>query len=105
MQLTIVNYSDMVKPYMTSEERSDVFRGLANKWRRRVIDHLRDGTKTFEDLQHIVPVSQGTLSSHLGILRDCGLIETKLAGGQMSYRVRPAALKAVTKWSGQSVKG
>ena len=83
---------------MKPEERSDVFRGLANRWRRRIVDHLRPGPQSYDALQKVVPVSQGTLSTHLGILRDCGLIDSRYAGGQVSYHLNRRTLKRVGQW-------
>ena len=90
----------MSRPHLTAEDRADVFRGLANRLRRRLVDHLRRGPATFDDLQRLAPVAQGTLSSHLTILRDSGLIETRLVDGQMTYRLIPKSLGRVARWAG-----
>jgi len=88
----------MPRPPLKPEERSDVFRGLANGLRRRLVDHLRSGPASFDDLQRLAPVAQGTLSNHLTVLRECGLIESRVGDGQMVYRLRPQVLKRATKW-------
>jgi len=89
----------MPRPHLKPEDRADVFRGLANRLRRRLVDHLRRGPASFDDLHRLAPVAQGTLSSHLTILRDSGLIEARLVAGQSIYRLRPKALARVAKWA------
>jgi len=89
----------MVRPYHKPEDRYDAFRGLANAMRRRLVDHLRTGPKSFDELQAIVPVRQPTLSSHLSILRECGLIESHVRAGQSTYRLRPQAMNRVARWA------
>ena len=89
----------MVRPYHKPEDRADVFRGLANAMRRRLIDHLRAGPMGFDELQTVVPVRQPTLSSHLSILRECGLIDSRTTGGRSVYRLRPQAMSRVARWA------
>ena len=88
----------MARLHMKADERADVFCGLANQWRRRVIDHLRDGPLPFDAIQRVVPVKQATLSEHLATLRDCGLVDVSLAGNRTVYRLRPRAMKAAERW-------
>jgi len=89
----------MVRPYHKPRDRADVFRGLANAMRRRLVDHLRDGPKSFEQLHRIVPIRQPTLSAHLSILRECGLIESRAAAGRTEFRLRSQAMRRIADWA------
>jgi ArsR family transcriptional regulator len=47
------------------------------------------------DLTAPFPVSQPTISHHLRVLREAGLVEAERRGTWVYYRVRPAALGAI----------
>jgi len=89
----------MVRPYLKPEDRFDPFRGLANAMRRRLLDHLREGSKSFDDLQKIVSVRPATLAEHLTILRECGLIESRVKGGRSIYRLCRRSMNRVAEWA------
>jgi len=88
----------MARSPMKIDERADVFRALANPWRRAILDQLRAGPQSVAQLHAVVDVAQPTLSSHLGILRECGLVEATTTGTRVSYQLKPAELKSAAKW-------
>jgi len=64
-----------------------------------MIDHLRSGPKSFDQLHQLVPVTQAGLSNHLSILHECGLVERRLNAGKPVYHLRASALNRVARWA------
>jgi len=88
----------MARPYLKSEDHADVFRAVAHKWRRAIVDRLNVGPLTFGDLAGQLPISDATLSAHLRILREAGLITPKRRGASIAYRANLAKLRKIRRW-------
>ena len=63
-----------------------------------MLDALRDGERSVGALTAMLGVSQPTVSQHLGILRDAGLVRARKAGRQSLYRLEAARLAEVADW-------
>jgi DNA-binding transcriptional ArsR family regulator len=72
----------------------------------RLVDELSSGEATVSDLSVRLSVPQPSISSHLALLRDCGLVEVEARGRQRAYRLcgpAPAlALDTLRALAGQS---
>lgn len=72
---------------------------LAHPVRLRILDILarRGGEVCVCDLEGAVPVKQPTVSHHLRILREAGLVDTVRRGVWAYYFVRPEILAALRR--------
>lgn len=70
---------------------------LANPVRVQLLDVLgrNEGRVCVCDLEAAVPVKQPTISHHLRLLREAGLVESERAGQWVYYRVRREAWRAL----------
>lgn len=77
-----------------------VFRALANPWRRRLLDLLRDGPRTTGDLATRLPeISRYAVMQHLGVLEEAGLVVGERRGRQRFNHVNAAPLRrAYDRW-------
>jgi ArsR family transcriptional regulator len=68
---------------------------LANPIRLQLLDVLgrNEGRVCVCDLEAAVPVKQPTVSHHLRLLRDAGLVESEKVGQWVYYRLRRPALR------------
>jgi ArsR family transcriptional regulator len=68
---------------------------LANPIRLQLLDVLgrNEGRVCVCDLEAAVPVKQPTVSHHLRLLRDAGLVENEKVGQWVYYRLRRPALR------------
>lgn len=64
-----------------------VFRALADPTRREIIQLLRQGPKTSGEIAQRFPTAWATVSRHLGVLRDAGLILSERHGQQVLYEL------------------
>ncbi len=74
------------------------FEVLAEPNRRRILDLLRDKERPVGDLVASLSVSQPAVSKHLRILREGGFVQSRVAGQQRLYRVRPEPLREIDAW-------
>ncbi len=76
----------------------DTFAVVAEPTRRRILDRLRGAESSVGDLVGALALSQPTVSKHLRVLRDAGLVTCRVAAQQRIYRVEPAPLRALDDW-------
>lgn len=83
---------------MTDADRTDVFRGLAHPLRRRVITRLSEGETAVAELCELLHVSPQSLSRHLAILRETGLVISRRQHAHRFYRLDGDAFQRVRRW-------
>lgn len=83
------------------------WRALANPWRRRILDLLRDGPRTTGDLaERLTEVSRFAVMQHLGVLTDAGLVVVERRGRQRFNHVNAAALRrSYDRWVNRYADG
>lgn len=75
-----------------------MFLALVHRTRRRILDLLRPGELSVNDLVARLRLSQPGVSKHLRVLREAGLVDVRRAGRQRFYRLRPEPLREVDEW-------
>lgn len=80
---------------------------LANPVRLQLLDVLarNEGRVCVCDLEAAVPVKQPTVSHHLRLLREAGLIDSEKVGQWVYYRVRRDSLRALQGRIGRALEG
>jgi DNA-binding transcriptional ArsR family regulator len=72
---------------------------LADPTRRQVLDLLAEhGDGTATTLAGELPVSRPAVIKHLGVLDRAGLVESRRAGREVRFSVRPEPLAATAEW-------
>lgn len=84
-----------------------IFKAMADKNRRKILTLLKDkGQLGVSQLLKSFDISQGTLSTHLSILRKAGLVSCRVAGRQRIYTIETGVLESfireLNKFSGFS---
>lgn len=77
---------------------SEIFAVLADPTRRALLVALSTGERAVGDLVEEVGASQPTVSKHLRILREAGLVEQRADGQRRLYRVNSAGLAPIRQW-------
>lgn len=78
--------------------QDDVFMALANPSRRRLLDLLRTGPQPVKELAARFDMQRPSVSEHLKVLRDAGLVSEERRGRERVYRVDAARLQHVADW-------
>jgi DNA-binding transcriptional ArsR family regulator len=71
---------------------------LAEPSRRDLLDALRDGEQSVNALVHRLGLSQPSVSKHLKVLRDAGLVDVRPDGQRRLYRLRAEPLMELDEW-------
>ncbi len=77
-----------VKKDMRMTARAEVFKALGHPTRLAMVVALGDGERCVCELQEIVGSDMSTVSNHLRVLRQAGLVDSEKRGKQMFYRLR-----------------
>jgi ArsR family transcriptional regulator, arsenate/arsenite/antimonite-responsive transcriptional repressor len=86
---------------------SDLFDVLADETRRKIVATLNAATEPADDglvelsvgeLVESVGATQPTVSKHLKVLRDAGIVTVREEGQHRYYRLNPRALSPVSDW-------
>jgi DNA-binding transcriptional ArsR family regulator len=76
----------------------DVFRGVADPTRRRILEMLADREMTAGEIADAFPIAFSSVSRHLGILRSAGLVATRREGQNIHYRLNTTVLHDVLRY-------
>jgi DNA-binding transcriptional ArsR family regulator len=74
------------------------YAALAEPSRRQILDLLRDGERSVNDLVARLELSQPGVSKHLKVLREAGLVEVRPEGRRRWYGLRAEPLAEVDEW-------
>jgi DNA-binding transcriptional ArsR family regulator len=77
---------------------ADAFNAVAEPRRRQILDVLAHGEHQVNDLVSRLGVAQPTVSKHLRVLREVGLVHVREDGRQRLYRLDPRPLKPIHDW-------
>jgi DNA-binding transcriptional ArsR family regulator len=71
---------------------------LAEPSRRRILDLLRDGERSVGELVGGMALAQPSVSKHLRVLRDAGLVDVRVDAQRRLYRIRSEPLAELDAW-------
>jgi len=85
-----------------AEQLAAMLKALGHPARLKLVKHLADhGTCFFGDLSEVLPLAPSTISQHVSILKDAGLIEGSSDARRVCYCVRPERLDALRRLLGR----
>jgi DNA-binding transcriptional ArsR family regulator len=74
------------------------YAALAEPHRRQILDLLRDGERSVNDLVARLDLSQPGVSKHLKVLREARLVDVAVHGRERRYSLRAEPLEEVDAW-------
>lgn len=77
---------------------SSMFEVVADPARRRLLDTLRHAPRPVGELVAATGLSQPSVSRHLRILREAGLVTRRPAGRHRVYEIRPQGFAELADW-------
>jgi DNA-binding transcriptional ArsR family regulator len=80
--------------------RSDVFNAVAEPQRRVILELLASEERPVGELVRLMRVRQPSVSKHLRVLHDVGLVHVRREGRNMLYRTNPSAIRPLHEWAG-----
>ena len=79
---------------------SDAFNAVAEPWRREILSYLALRERPVGDIAAGLGLAQPSVSKHLRVLRDVGLVCVRRNGRQMLYRTNAEAIGPLHEWAG-----
>lgn len=79
---------------------SDAFNAIAEPRRREILSLLARGEQSVGALVDRLECAQPSVSKHLRVLSDVGLVHARREGKHVLYRVNPEAMRPLHEWTG-----
>ena len=76
----------------------DTFVALADPTRRRIIESLARGERSFGELAEQFEMSRPAVSQHLKVLRDVGVVAARADAQRRIYRLSDEGLEEIDAW-------
>ncbi len=80
------------KVWAPSYFKADFFKVLANPTRIQILDGLRVGERSVNDIASWLELEASTVSQQLAVLRGRNLVTTRKQGNQVFYAIRDPAI-------------
>ena len=77
---------------------NSVFEVLAEPRRRQILDLVRAGECSVNELVAMLEMNQPAVSKHLRVLREAGLVRVRVDEQRRLYRLSPAPLLELDRW-------
>jgi DNA-binding transcriptional ArsR family regulator len=77
---------------------NNTFKALAHPLRRDIVERLSDGVATVGEVSRDFDVSKPTISRHLRMLEDAGIVSRVVDGRTHRLALRPEALAEASNW-------
>jgi DNA-binding transcriptional ArsR family regulator len=79
---------------------SDPFNAVAEPRRRDILEFLAAEERSVSEIVDSLELAQPSVSKHLNVLRNVGLVTARRDGKRMFYRTNAQALRTIHDWSG-----
>jgi DNA-binding transcriptional ArsR family regulator len=80
---------------------SDAFNAVAEPRRRDILAFLADRERPVSDIVAALEMEQPSVSKHLRVLREVGLVRMRRDGRRKFYRTNAAAIRPLHEWAGE----
>ena len=78
---------------------SDVFNAVAEPRRRHILNYLAMQERSVTEIVGALEMQQPSVSKHLTVLRQVGLVDVRREGRQMLYKVNAMAIRPLHEWT------
>jgi DNA-binding transcriptional ArsR family regulator len=99
ISLDIFPYRNIFKNMPRAATTSDAFNAVAEPRRREILDYLAVEERPVGDIVVALKLEQPSVSKHLRVLRDVGLVRVRRHGRHMLYRTNGDAIRPLHEWT------
>lgn len=78
---------------------SDAFNAVAEPRRREILEYLAQDERPVGDLVTKLGMEQPSVSKHLKVLRQVGLVRVRRHGRHMFYQANPDGIRPLYEWT------
>ena len=98
-QLDIFRYRNILILVARAATTSDAFNAVAEPRRREILELLAVAELPVGDLVIKLGIEQPSVSKHLKVLRDVGLVRVRRNGRHMMYRTNAEGIRPLYEWT------
>jgi DNA-binding transcriptional ArsR family regulator len=99
MRLTYSYIGIYILPMARAATTSDPFNAVAEPRRRDILNYLALQERAVGDIVMGLGLEQPSVSKHLRVLRDVGLVHVRRNGRHMFYRTNADAIRPLHEWT------
>jgi DNA-binding transcriptional ArsR family regulator len=78
---------------------SDPFNAIAESRRREILVFLAERERSVGEIVDALGLAQPSVSKHLKVLRDVGLVRPRREGKQVLYRTDAGSIRPIKEWA------
>ena len=97
--LDVFLYRNIVGAMARAATTSDAFNAVAEPRRREILEHLAAAELAVGDLVRRMGLEQPSVSKHLKVLREVGLVRVRRNGRHMMYRTNAEGIRPLFEWT------
>jgi DNA-binding transcriptional ArsR family regulator len=90
-----------MEPMPRAATTSDAFNAVAEPRRREILNYLALQERPVGDIVAALSLGQPSVSKHLRVLLDVGLVDVRRDGRRKLYRINADAIRPLHEWAGQ----
>jgi len=83
---------------------AEIFKALGHPTRVKIIEYLSEGEKCVKDIWQELGIPQPTVSQHINILKEAGIISFRKEGVKTCYRIEMPIVVKIMKLLEEEVK-
>lgn len=76
----------------------ETLKAMSDKTRREILDLLKHGNMTAGDIAARFSMTQATVSHHLSVLKDGGLVTDRRNGKYIFYELNTSVIEEIMAW-------
>jgi DNA-binding transcriptional ArsR family regulator len=99
VSLDIFLYGHMFLDMPRAATTSDTFNAVAEPRRRDILDYLAPRERPVGDIVVALGLAQPSVSKHLRVLLDVGLVDVRRDGRQAFYRTNAEGIRPLHEWT------
>lgn len=91
------------------QTRAKILKAMAHPTRLFIVDQLAEGERCVYELTEMIGADKSTVSKHLSVLKEAGIVEDNKRGVQVYYTLRVpcvtnvfTCIEAVVKWNAEA---
>ena len=78
---------------------TDAFNAVAEPRRRDILNYIALQERSVSEIVDALELEQPSVSKHLKVLKEVGLVDVRREGRQMLYRVNAMAIRPLWEWT------
>ena len=94
----------MIDPSFVFKIKADFLKALSHPGRLKIVEHLKHGEKSVNEMGKALEMEQSSLSKHLSILKHAGILASRQEKVTVFYSIRDKGIYDVLRYASLFLK-